>query len=73
MPIAVIGNALKIVSFFDQPICCFFAPFEAGIYQGITRTRDLCEFCTTLPVPGTFVSYVRHSYPYSNFLFSFCL
>ena len=32
-----------------------------------TRTRDLCELCTTLPVPGTSVSSVRHSYPYPNF------
>ena len=37
--------------FFSQLSCCFFAPFEAGISQGITRTRDFCEFCTTLPVP----------------------
>ena len=61
MPIEVIGNALTIV-FFYQSIYCFFAPFEEGIYPGITRTRDFCEFCTTLPVPGTSVSSVRHSY-----------
>ena len=64
MPFAVIGKSLTILSFFDQSICCFFAPFEAGIYPGITGTRDfcecynptrtrkLCEFCTTFnPVP----------------------
>ena len=73
MPIAVFGNALTLVYFFGQSICCFFAPFEAGIYPGITRTRDFCEFCTTLPVRGTSVRYVRHSYPYPNLLFLFCL
>ena len=50
MPIAVIGNALTIVSFFDQSICCFFAPFETGI----TRA---------LPVPGTSVSVQPYPYP----------
>ena len=69
MPIAVIGNALTIVSL-DQSNCCFFAPFEAGITPG--NTRDFCEFCTTLPVPGTSASSVR-SFPYLHFLFSFCL
>ena len=54
-----------------EPFCCFFAPFEAGFYPGITRTRDFCEFCTTVPVPRTAVSSVRHSYPYPNFLLSF--
>ena len=84
MPMAVIGNALTIVSFFSQSICCFSPPYEAGIYPGVTRTRDFCEFCTartryfcefctTLSVPGTSVSSVRHSYPYPNFLSSFCL
>ena len=67
MPIAVIGNAFTIVSFLtSQFVCCFFTPFEAGIYTGIprtrdfcelvlynpTRTRNVCEFCTTfIPVP----------------------
>ena len=61
------------LSFFDQSFCLlFFAPFEAGIYPGITRTRDFCEFCITLPVPGTSVSSVRHSYPYP-ILFIFVL
>ena len=68
MPMAVIGKTLTIVSFIGQSNCFFF-PFEAGTYPGITRTRDSCELCTTLPVPGTFVSFVRHSYPYPNFLF----
>ena len=73
MPIAVIGIAMTIVLFFCQLICCFFAPFKAGFYPGITRTRTFCEFCTTLPVPGTSESSVRHSYPYPNFLYYFCL
>ena len=74
MPITIIGNALTIVSFYIyQSICCFFAPLEAGTYPGITRTRNFCcEFCKTLPVLETCVSYVRH-YPYPNFLFSFGL
>ena len=38
MPIAVNGNALTIVFFFPVNLL-FFAPFEAGIYPGITRTR----------------------------------
>ena len=50
----------------------FFAPFEADIYPGITRTRDFNEFLATLPVPGTSVSFVLHSCRYPNILFS-CL
>ena len=70
MPIAVTGNALTIVSFLtSQLFCCFFAPLEAGIPQGITRAREFCEFCTTLPVPGTPMSSVRHSYPYPRTLY----
>ena len=52
-PIAVIGNALTIVGGVYQSICCFFTPFEVGIYPGNACTRKFCEFCTTPPVPGT--------------------
>ena len=65
MPFTVIRNVLTIVSLFDKLICCFFVPFEADIYPGITRTRAFCEFCTTPPVRGTSVGYVRHSYSYA--------
>ena len=36
-----------------------------GIYSGYYPTNNLCKFCRTfIPVPGTSVSSVRHSYPY---------
>ena len=53
----------------------FFATLKAGIYPGMTRNRNFCEFCTTsipvrtrnfcefcktfIPVPETSVSSVR--------------
>ena len=68
--------------FFLPVSLLFFAPFEAGIYPGITRTRDFCELCTTLPVsrtsvssvyalatiPGSSGSFVRLSCPYPKLL-----
>ena len=48
MPIAVIGNALTIVSFCDQPICCFFAPFEACTMKKYFKDVS-CEFDEYLP------------------------
>ena len=63
----------QLLSLLDQSNCFFFASFEAGVYQGITRTRDFCESCTTLIVPGMFVGSVRHSYPYPNCLLTLCL
>ena len=47
----IIGNALTGVHVFTSQTVVF-RPFEAGVYPGITRTRNFCEFCTTLvPVP----------------------
>ena len=35
-------------------------PLKACIYQGVTRTWNICEFCTPfIPVPGTSVRSVR--------------
>ena len=47
----------------------FFRPLETGIYPGITGAGNFCEFCTaSIPVPGTSVGSVRHSYPYPKLL-----
>ena len=70
--IKVVGNALRIVSFFN-PSIRLFIPFRGGYLSGnCPCTRDFCEFCTTLPVPGTSLSSIRHPYPYPNF-FTFVL
>ena len=40
-----------------------------GIYPRYYPTKNLCKFCRALiPVPGTSVSSVRHSYPYPELL-----
>ena len=49
---------------FTNQFVFFFAPLGADIFLGITRTRDLREFCTTsIPVHRTCVGAVRHSNP----------
>ena len=42
-------------------------PPRACVYPGITRTRNLCAFCTSKPVQRTSVSSVRHSTRIRNF------